>query len=77
MPLAPRLLSDDMVGLKQAAIAGFGIVALPGYVCRDDVRSGLLRPSDLARWRFHAHGADPLSTGPAAFCPRVHRSPSR
>jgi hypothetical protein len=29
MPLAPRLLSDDMVGLKQAAIAGLGIVTLP------------------------------------------------
>jgi DNA-binding transcriptional LysR family regulator len=43
IPLRPRLLSDDMVGLKQAAIAGLGIVALPGYVCRDEVRSGALR----------------------------------
>ncbi len=41
--LTPRLLSDDMVGLKQAAIAGVGIVALPAYVCRDEVRSGALR----------------------------------
>jgi DNA-binding transcriptional LysR family regulator len=39
--LTPRLLSDDMIGLKQAAIAGLGIVALPGYVCREDVRSVL------------------------------------
>jgi DNA-binding transcriptional LysR family regulator len=43
MPLAPRLLSDDMVGLQQAAIKGLGIVALPGYVCREAVRSGALR----------------------------------
>jgi DNA-binding transcriptional LysR family regulator len=43
MPLTPRLMSDDMIGLKQAAIAGLGVVALPGYVCRDDVRSGALR----------------------------------
>jgi DNA-binding transcriptional LysR family regulator len=43
MPLTPRLLSDDMIALKQAAIAGLGIVALPGYVCREDVRSGALR----------------------------------
>ncbi|MDH7794898.1 MULTISPECIES: LysR substrate-binding domain-containing protein [unclassified Beijerinckia] len=43
MPLAPRLLSDNMIGLKQAAIAGLGIVSLPGYICRDDVRSGRLR----------------------------------
>jgi DNA-binding transcriptional LysR family regulator len=43
MRLTPRLLSDDMIALKQAAIAGLGIVALPGYVCREDVRSGALR----------------------------------
>ena len=43
MPLTPRLLHDDMVSLKQAAIAGLGIVALPGYVCREDVRLGALR----------------------------------
>jgi DNA-binding transcriptional LysR family regulator len=43
MPLTPRLLCDDMIALKQAAIAGLGIVALPGYVCREDVRSGALR----------------------------------
>lgn len=43
MPLTPRLLSDDMVGLQQAAIQGLGVVALPGYVCRAAVRSGALR----------------------------------
>ncbi len=43
MPLTPRLLSDDMIGLKQAAIAGLGIVALPGYICREEVRAGTLR----------------------------------
>jgi DNA-binding transcriptional LysR family regulator len=32
-----------MIALKQAAIAGLGIVAPPGYVCREDVRSGVLR----------------------------------
>jgi DNA-binding transcriptional LysR family regulator len=51
IPLTPRLLSDDMIALKRAAIAGLGVVALPGYVCREDVRSGALRrvlPSWLA-----------------------------
>jgi DNA-binding transcriptional LysR family regulator len=43
LPRAPRLLGDDMIGLKQAAIKGLGVVALPGYVCRDEVRSGALR----------------------------------
>ena len=42
MPLAPRLLSDDMVGLQEAAIRGLGVVALPGYVCRAAVRSAPL-----------------------------------
>jgi DNA-binding transcriptional LysR family regulator len=41
--LRPRPLSDDMTALKQAAIAGLGVVALPGYVCREDVRAGALR----------------------------------
>lgn len=43
MPLTPRILSDDMVGLQQAAIKGLGIVALPGYICRAAVKSGALR----------------------------------
>ncbi len=43
IPLTPRLLIDDMLSLKQAAIAGLGVVALPGYVCRDDVKLGALR----------------------------------
>jgi len=43
MPLTPRLLGDDMIGLQQAAIRGLGVVALPGYVCRNAVRSGALR----------------------------------
>lgn len=42
IPLTPRLLSDDMIGLKQAAIAGLGIVALPSYVCREETKTGAL-----------------------------------
>src|SRR5579859_2179831 len=40
--LTPRLLSDDIIALKQAALDGLGIVALPGYTCRDEVRSGAM-----------------------------------
>jgi len=43
IPLTPRLLGDDMVGLQRAAVQGLGLVALPSYVCRDAVRSGALR----------------------------------
>lgn len=41
--LAPRLLSDDITTLKRAAMDGLGIVALPGYSCRAEVKSGVLR----------------------------------
>lgn len=43
LPLTPRLLSDDMLGLQQAATRSLGVVALPSYVCRDAVRAGKLR----------------------------------
>ena len=43
LPLSPRVASDDMVSLKQAAVDGCGIVALPGYVCRDMVAAGSLQ----------------------------------
>ncbi len=41
--IAPRFVCDDMKTLKRAAVAGVGIVALPGYVCREEVRAGTLR----------------------------------
>jgi DNA-binding transcriptional LysR family regulator len=50
VPLAPRFVSDDMRTLIRAAVAGLGIVALPGYVCREEVRSGVLQRV-LPKWR--------------------------
>jgi DNA-binding transcriptional LysR family regulator len=43
VPLKPRLAGNDIVTLKQAAEDGLGIVALPAYVCRDDVKAGRLK----------------------------------
>lgn len=40
VPFSPRLCSDDMVTLKQAACAGAGIVALPDYTCRTEIEAG-------------------------------------
>ncbi len=42
MPFKPLLCSDDMSTLKQAVMAGMGIVSLPSYVCKDEIASGLL-----------------------------------
>lgn len=41
-PVAPRLVSNDMSTLKQAAAAGVGIAALPAYFCKKELRSGEL-----------------------------------
>jgi DNA-binding transcriptional LysR family regulator len=43
LPLTPKLLSDDWIGLQEAAIKGLGIVALPGYIGNAAVKSGALR----------------------------------
>lgn len=42
VPFAARMRSDDMVSLKQVAAAGLGVVALPAYVCVEDVAAGRL-----------------------------------
>ena len=40
--ITPRLKSEDMATLKEAAGTGLGVVALPAYTCRDDLASGQL-----------------------------------
>jgi DNA-binding transcriptional LysR family regulator len=42
VPFTARMRSDDMVSLKEAAAAGLGAVALPAYVCAEDVAAGRL-----------------------------------
>lgn len=49
VPIKPRFQSSDMESLKDAAIAGHGIVSLPAYVAQDAVVSGALAPV-LAEW---------------------------
>lgn len=45
----PRLITDDMIVLREAAIAGLGIVSLPNYMCEQAVADGLLEPV-LPQW---------------------------
>jgi len=40
--ITPRLKSEDMVTLKEAAMRGLGVVALPAYTCRREVYEGRL-----------------------------------
>jgi DNA-binding transcriptional LysR family regulator len=39
LALTPRIVSNDLSTLKQAALNGMGIAALPAYVCRSELRS--------------------------------------
>ncbi len=38
----PRLVSDDLLMLRAAAVAGHGVVALPGFLCADQIARGEL-----------------------------------
>ena len=39
VPLTPRMVSNDLSTLKQAAVNGMGIAALPAYVCKSELNS--------------------------------------
>ncbi|CAB3745745.1 LysR substrate-binding domain-containing protein [Paraburkholderia humisilvae] len=43
VPIVPRYQSNSLISLKEAACANLGIVALPGFMCRDELRAGSLR----------------------------------
>jgi DNA-binding transcriptional LysR family regulator len=43
VPIVPRFQTNNMVALKEAACADLGIVALPGYICRAELRAGKLQ----------------------------------
>lgn len=38
----PRLVTDDMFALREAARAGMGIALLPRRICQADIREGQL-----------------------------------
>lgn len=50
VPHHPRLVTDDMPALREAALAGIGVVQLPTMMIWDDVRSGRL-VGVLPQWR--------------------------
>jgi DNA-binding transcriptional LysR family regulator len=61
----PRLVSDDMMALRNAAIAGVGVVHLPLLVVFDEIRSGQLvhlLPSWAPR-RYVVHAVYPSKRG--------------
>lgn len=51
IPHQPRLVTDDMIALRTAAVAGIGIVQLPSMVMIDELRQGSLVPV-LPEWQL-------------------------
>lgn len=39
----PRLITDDMIVLREAAMQGLGLVALPNYLCAEALQTGQLQ----------------------------------
>ena len=61
----PRLITDDMTALREAAISGVGVVQLPTLMIWEEVKSGRLLDV-LPRWRPQAgivHAAFPSRRG--------------
>lgn len=50
IPFQPRYVTDDMAALRDAALNGIGIVQLPEYMVRTDIRAGELEVV-LPEWR--------------------------
>ncbi len=61
VPFTPRLKSDDLDTVREAAIAGLGLVSLPAYVAREDVRAGRLERV-LPGWVTEPHAEVTLLT---------------
>jgi DNA-binding transcriptional LysR family regulator len=49
LAVTPRLVSNDLSTLKRAAAEGVGVVALPAYLCKQELHSGQLTRV-LPRW---------------------------
>jgi DNA-binding transcriptional LysR family regulator len=65
IPHRPRLVTEDMVALRQAALAGIGVCQFPTMVIRDDLRAGALIDI-LPQWKPRAgivHAAFPSRRG--------------
>lgn len=44
IPVLRRFQSNDMIAIREAACANLGIAALPGYICKAELKAGTLLP---------------------------------
>lgn len=70
--LTPRLMTDDLWLLRNAAVAGVGIASLPAFLCHEELTAGSLQIL-LPEWRLpigHIHAVYPHRRG---LLPAVRR----
>lgn len=72
IPLEPRLITDDLNTLRDAALAGIGIVLLPGLVVHDDIAQGRLRVV-LPGWHAQAGIIQAVFPSRRGLIPAVRR----
>ena len=73
VPHKPRLVTDDMVALRLAALAGVGVVQLPPMMVRSDLIDGTL-VDVMPHGRRARASCTPYSPPAAACCPRCAAS---
>jgi DNA-binding transcriptional LysR family regulator len=54
VPVTPRLVSESLVILKRAAIAGVGVARLPALICQEELAAGILERV-LPSWSMPSH----------------------
>ncbi len=70
MPVRPALVCPGTAGLRAAALAGVGLVALPEWAVRDDLDIGAL-VRVLADWRMPGSGVFAVYPSNRLVTPRV------
>lgn len=72
VPLKPRLVTDDMNLLRDAALSGAGAVLLPGMVVKDDIVAGRLQVV-LPEWHAQAGVIQVVFPSRRGLIPAVRR----
>ena len=68
----PRFVTDDMAALREAALAGIGVVQLPEMLVLDDIAAARLEPI-LPQWRAPAGLVQAIFPSRRGLIPAVRR----
>jgi len=71
IPHHPRLITDDMAVLREATLAGVGVVQLPTLMIWEDIRAGRLVYA-LPQWQPHSGSLGSAPPGASWSAPQHH-----